>query len=112
MASGGRRIASIGKHWRDKGWGNGVYENGCRFTFRLNWVITREFEESTSSLFINGISDVALKTLVQVENLLISAALSITEIVAITVVNCILQNAFVPSVDEVCMVSVAGGVTV
>jgi hypothetical protein len=78
----------------------------------LDWVDTREFEESTSSLFIDGLRDMTLLTLVHVENTLLDAACGVTELIAITVVNRVLQNAWCPSVNEVCMVSITRGVAV
>lgn len=83
-----------------------------RFAFMLDWVVTRESEESTSGLFIDRLRDVTFQTLVQVENFLLGAACGVTILITMTVVDRFLQDACVPSVNVVCMISVTGGVAI
>jgi len=112
LTCGGRCGSSIGKHWRDKRWDNVVSERDCRLAFRLDWVVAREFEESTSGLLIDSICNVTLLALVHAENALIDAACGVTKRITSTLVNRVLQDACVPSINEVCMISVTGWVAI
>lgn len=78
----------------------------------MDRVVPRELEESAGSLFIDSFGDVAVLSLVHLEQTLLHATSRITVWVTMTVVNSSLENTLVPTVDEISMVSIPNGVTV
>lgn len=78
----------------------------------MNRVISGELEKSTGSLLIDGFGDVAILSLVHVEQTLLHAACCITVWVTMAVINSLLEDTLVPTINKVSMVSIPSRVTV
>jgi len=80
----------------------------------LNWIVSREFSQSSSDLLIDDRSEITRPRSVESENTEITTAGSIAKSSrsACTLVQYILKNTAVPAVVEISVVSVAKWVSI
>lgn len=64
------------------------------------------------TLLIDGVGDIAVLSLVQVEDALLRTAGRVAVLIAVAFVNGLLQNTCIPSVDEIGMVPVPSWISV
>jgi hypothetical protein len=76
----------------------------------LNGVVSGELWNSAECLLINGLGNIAVLALVHIEEPLLNAACGVAIRIAMALVYSVLQDTFVPSVDEISMVTISGRV--
>jgi hypothetical protein len=78
----------------------------------LDGVIPWETVKSAFHLFVDRVGYPTVLIFLEVKNALVHTALGISKVVTAAVVNSVLKNTRIPSVEEICMVTIAGGISV
>jgi len=78
----------------------------------LNGVVSGELWNSAECLLINGLGNIAVLALVHIEEPLLNAACGVAIRIAMAPVYSVLQDTFVPSVDEISVVPIPSRVSV
>jgi hypothetical protein len=108
-------ISCVSVDRRKDGRGVGVGQHGRRPSSSLNGVVAGKFGDRASSLFVEGLGNVASLPVIlvpQSEDSLVRTALWVAEVVAVAFVDDLLENTLVPAVKEISVVSVPSAIAI